>query len=172
MKFLIYFFLFFKIFILSVNAEIAFIDINYILNNSNVGKSLNLHLEKINKSNLQTFTTIENELINKEKVLIAQQNVINEEEFKKKISTLSQEVKKYKDKKNIFQEKLHKTKILNTKKILNMLNPIITDYVEKNSISLVIPKKNIIVGRKKLDITNKIMEILNNNHSTIDFNNG
>ena len=172
MKFLFYFFLFFKIFILNANAEIAFIDINYILNNSNVGKSLNLHLEKIGKSNLQKFTTRENELINKEKVLIAQQNVINEEEFKKKLTVLSQEVKKYKDEKNIFQEKLHKKKMLNTKKILSMLNPIITDYVEKNSISLVIPKKNIIVGRKKLDITNKILEILNNKNNKIDFNNG
>ena len=169
MKILIYFFLFFKIFTQSVNAEIAFIDLNYILNNSNVGKSLNSHLEKINNNNIQTFQAIENELIKKEKVLIAQQNVINEEEFNKKINILSEEVKKYRNDKNMSKEEFNKIKILNTKKILKLLNPIITNYVENNAISLVIPKKNIIVGKTKLDITNKILEILNNQHNSLDF---
>ena len=169
MRTLIYFFLICKTLTLSLNAEIAFIDINYILNNSNVGKSLNLHLEKINNSNIQTFQAIENELIEKEKVLITQQNVINEEEFKKKFNILSEEVKKYRNDKNISKEELNKIKILNTKKILKMLNPIITNYVENNSISLVIPKKNIIVGKRQLDITNKILEILNNKHNSIKF---
>ena len=169
MKVLIYFFLFFKILTVTVNAEIAFIDINYILNNSDVGKSLNSHLDKINKKHIQTFQKIENALIKKEKVLIAQQNVINEQEFKKKINILSEEVKKYRNDKNKSKEDLNKIKILNTKKILKMMNPIITNYVENNAISLVIPKKNIIVGKKKLDITNKILEILNNQHSSIVF---
>ena len=169
MKVLIYFFLFFKILTVTVNAEIAFIDINYILNNSDVGKSLNSHLDKINKKHIQTFQKIENALIKKEKVLIAQQNVINEQEFKKKINILSEEVKKYRNDKNKSKEDLNKIKILNTKKILKMMNPIITNYVENNAISLVIPKKNIIVEKKKLDITNKILEILNNQHSSIVF---
>tara|TARA_A100001015_G_scaffold182541_1_gene203172 strand:- start:1978 stop:2487 length:510 start_codon:yes stop_codon:yes gene_type:complete len=169
MKVLIYFFLFFKILTVTVNAEIAFIDINYILNNSDVGKSLNSHLDKINKKHIQTFQKIENALIKKEKVLIAQQNVINELEFKKKINILSEEVKKYRNDKNKSKEDLNKIKILNTKKIFKMINPIITNYVENNAISLVIPKKNIIVGKKKLDITNKILEILNNQHSSIVF---
>ena len=148
MKVLIYFFLFFKILTVTVNAEIAFIDINYILNNSDVGKSLNSHLDKINKKHIQTFQKIENALIKKEKVLIAQQNVINELEFKKKINILSEEVKKYRNDKNKSKEDLNKIKILNTKKIFKMINPIITNYVENNAISLVIPKKNIIVGKK------------------------
>ena len=169
MKVLIYFFLFFKILTVTVNAEIAFIDINYILNNSDVGKSLNSHLDKINKKHIQTFQKIENALIKKEKVLIAQQNVINELEFKKKINILSEEVKKYRNDKNKSKEDLNKIKILNTKKIFKMINPIITNYVENNAISLVIPKKNIIVGKKKLDKTNKILEILNNQHSSIVF---
>ena len=169
MKVLIYFCLFFKILILNVNAEIAFIDINYILNNSNVGKSLNSHLEKINNNNIQMFQEIENELIKKEKVLIAQQNVITDEEFKKKINILSEEVKKYKNDKNISKEEFNKIKILNTKKILKMINPIITKYVENNAISLVIPKKNIVVGKKKLDITSKILDILNNQNNSLDF---
>ena len=46
-------------------------------------------------------------------------------------------------------------------KILKILNPIITNYVEINNIDLVIEKKNILVGIKSLDITSNILEILN-----------
>ena len=46
-------------------------------------------------------------------------------------------------------------------KILKILNPIITNYVDINNIDLVIEKKNILVGIKSLDITFNILEILN-----------
>ena len=46
-------------------------------------------------------------------------------------------------------------------KILQTLNPILTNYVEENNISLVVEKKNILVGVKTLDITNQILLIFN-----------
>ena len=45
--------------------------------------------------------------------------------------------------------------------ILNILNPILTNFVEKNNIALVLKKKNILVGAKVLDITDNILLILN-----------
>jgi len=56
-----------------------------------------------------------------------------------------------------------------TKMVLNTLNPIISNYVEENSISIVFPKKNIIIAKKNLDITNPVMELLNNQLNEIDF---
>ena len=41
-----------------------------------------------------------------------------------------------------------------------MLNPLLTDYVDKNGIILVVEKKNILVGIKSLDITTDILNIL------------
>jgi len=56
-----------------------------------------------------------------------------------------------------------------TKIVLKTLNPIISKYVEDNSITIVFPKKNIIMAKKNLDITNSIMELLNNQLIKIDF---
>ena len=50
-----------------------------------------------------------------------------------------------------------------------MLNPIIAKYVEENSIILVLPKKNIIVGKKNLDITNQIIKMLDKESTKLDF---
>ena len=49
------------------------------------------------------------------------------------------------------------------------LDPIIKKYVDNNSISLVLPKKNIIVGKKNLDITDPIINILNKQVKEINF---
>ena len=47
------------------------------------------------------------------------------------------------------------------KKLIETLTPILTDYAKNNSISYIIPKNNILIGKKELDITNTILEILN-----------
>jgi len=82
---------------------------------------------------------------------------------------LSNEINIYNTEKKSSLKKLNKIKIDNTKKILEILNPIITNYVDKNSISLVIPKKNIIVGKKNLDITDEIVKLLNDKVQSLDF---
>ena len=65
----------------------------------------------------------------------------------------------------ILRNDLNKEIIENKKeyslKILNILNPLLTKYVDENNIKLVVEKKNILVGIKSLDITDKILDILN-----------
>ena len=45
--------------------------------------------------------------------------------------------------------------------ILKILNPLLTSYVDANNITIVIEKKNILVGAKSLDITTNMLDILN-----------
>ncbi len=101
--------------------------------------------------------------------MLAQQNIIEKTQFNIKVNNLSKEVQNYRTDKKTSLNKLNEIKIENTKKILKILNPIITKYVELNSISLVIPKKNIIIGKKNLDITDEIVKLLNNNSTSLDF---
>ena len=102
-------------------------------------------------------------------MLLSQQNILEKNEFDKRARILSEEIKKYRSEKKMLNDSLNDMKVKNTKKILEFLNPIITNYVEKNSISLVIPKKNIIIGQKKLDITEKIIKLLNDQKKSLNF---
>ena len=163
MKKIILLLIFFNILTLNSKAEIAYIDINFILNTSEVGKSLNIFLDNKQNENNEKYKKIETELIKREKSLITQQNILSKDDFEKKIKLLSDEVKKYRSEKKKSFDKLKQIKIDNTKEILSILNPIITKYVDLNSISIVIPKKNIIVGKKNLDITEDIVKLLNYN---------
>ena len=151
------------------NSEIVYIDINFILTNSKIGKSLNNHIAKIQKENSEKYKNIELDLIEKEKLLLAQQNIIEKNEFENKIKILSNEINEFRSKKKKSNQLLNQNKIKHTREILNLLNPIITNYVDINSISLVIPKKNIVVGKKNLDITDEIIKLLNEKSYSLNF---
>ena len=101
--------------------------------------------------------------------MIAQQNILDKDEFQKKLNILSDEVKKFRNDKKVSQDEINNIKITNTKKIIKLLNPIVKNYVNDNAISLVVPKKNIIIGKKNLDITDKIVDLLNKQVKNIDF---
>ena len=150
-------------------AQIVYIDVNYILNRSEVGKSLNIYIKKIRDENLTSYKKIEAKFKKKEKELLAQKNILKKKEFEERFKILSDEIDVYNTEKKSSLKKLNKIKIDNTKKILEILNPIITNYVDKNSISLVVPKKNIIVGKKNLDITDEIVKLLNDKVQSLDF---
>ena len=70
-------------------------------------------------------------------------------------------VKSYQLKRNEFNKNIIESKKEYTSKILNILNPVLTNYVDKNEIIIVLDKKNILVGIKSLDITPAILKLLN-----------
>tara|TARA_B100000945_G_scaffold234655_1_gene190826 strand:+ start:113 stop:253 length:141 start_codon:yes stop_codon:yes gene_type:complete len=45
-----------------------------------------------------------------------------------------------------------------------------TEYSKKNSISLVITKQSIIIGKTELDVTNDILELLNKKITKLELN--
>ena len=67
----------------------------------------------------------------------------------------------YQSKRNKFNNKITNEKKNYSAQILKILNPLLTKYVENNNITLVIEKKNVLVGIKTLDITKNILKILN-----------
>ena len=149
--------------------KIVYIDINNILNNSIVGQSITKYIQNIKEKKNQEFLLIENQLLDKEKDIIKKKNIIEKNEFDKQVSLLKDEINKYNIKKKNFNIEIEKKKIKYTKIVLNTLNPIISNYVEENSISMVMPKKSIIIAKKNLDITATIMDMLNNQLKEIDF---
>ena len=153
----------------NIKAEIVYIDLNFIINNSTLGKSLNKHINELNKINEEKFKKTEIELLKKEKSLASQQNILDKNEFEKRFKELSLDVKKYRSEKKISLDKIKKTRIENTKKILEIINPLITKYVNENAISLVIPKKNIVVGKKNLDITDEMIKLLDGQPTKLSF---
>ena len=139
------------------------------MNNSIVGKHINTIIDNEQKKISEKFTNEEKELRNKENKLLGQKNILKKEEYQSQFIKLQNEVKTYNKKRKKILDELNKKKVQSSKKVFEKLNPILTDYMKTNSISLILRKKDIIVGKKSLDITSDIIELLNKEIQEINF---
>ena len=55
-------------------------------------------------------------------------------------------------------------------KLLSIINPILSDYSKANNISIILQKKNVVLAKTDLNITNKIIDILNSKIESINLN--
>ena len=157
---LLIFFIFFSKISLSEENKIVYIDLNKIMNNSIAGKSITSQLENNHKKNIAKFKTIEEELKKKESEIISQKNVLTKEEFEKKIIDLRDKANKFRKERNNNINNLNNQRLEATSKMITLVRPILSEFSDKNSISLIIDKKNIIIGKTLLDITDDILKIV------------
>ena len=157
---IIIFFIFFSKISASEENKIVYLDLNIIMSNSKAGKSINAQLEKKHKNNIKNFQKIEEELKKEETEIISQKSVISKEEFEKKIIILRDKANNYRKERNSNIDNLNNERMNATTKMIALIKPILSDYSQKNSISLIIQKRNIIIGKTSLDITPDILEIV------------
>ena len=119
-----------------------------IMQSSVAGKSIIAQLKSKRESSISKFKKKEKDIIEKEKKLISQKNVLSKEEFGKKIKDLRNDISNYqKDRNKAFNE-ITKSRIKASTKLITKLNPILEDYSKKNSIKILIKKKHIVIGNK------------------------
>ena len=76
--------------------NIVFLDIDYVLNNSNLGKSIYIELEKINKENITKLNKKEKLIKEKQDNINKTKNVTAKEKLEKDIILFNKEVEQYK----------------------------------------------------------------------------
>ena len=78
--------------------------------------------------------------------------LVNQEEKKKKLQEISNKRNK------------------GTEQILKTLQKILANYSNENNISIILDKRNIIIGKTDLDITEKVMLVLNKELPVVKIN--
>jgi len=164
MKYLLLsFFSIFLFFINSVNSEqnIAFINMDKVISTSNAGSSILKQLTDLNNKNLQYLKKEEKKFKEKEIKLISQKNIISETDFKNKVTELKSEIKNYNQNKDKMINEFNKLKVDNTNNLLKLINPILLKFSNDKEISIILQKKNLVVAKTELDITDDIIKIVN-----------
>jgi len=165
MKYLVKFFVvtFLLLICTHVSAEqkVVFLDIKFVLNNSKAGKTVQDELQKSFKENQKIFLDQENALKKKENDLLGQKTILTKEEYQKKSDDLRKKVIDYQSQRRTALEKITTQRAEARQKLLEKLDPIMKTYIKENDISLIIDRKNVLMGNTNLDITNIIVEKLN-----------
>ena len=142
---------------------IVYIDLEKIVATSKAGVSIKKQVEKIHKNNITKFQKYEKTLKEEETKIIAKKNILNKEDFEDEIKNLREKAKTYRKERNDSINDLNKKRLDATNQLFKTLNPILAQYSNDKSISLIIQKKNIIIGKSELDITDTILKLLNKN---------
>ena len=164
--------IFFLIFTLSLAEEqkIVYLNVDKIMQQSMAGKSIKKQLENIYNKNLDKFKKNDEILKNKEKKIIAQKNILSKEDFQKELTGLRVEIINFQKEQVKARDEMNKLRIGATNELIKKLSPILEDYAKKNSISLILQKKNVVMGKKEIEITDDILSIANEKIKSIKIN--
>jgi len=150
--------------------DIYFIDYSRVMNESKAGKKAQDTLKKLLTSSNKKFNETAKKLKEEETTLIGQKNVLEKDDYKKKADALRKKVFE------LNKERQKALKDIATKRkkagddMLKNLNPILGKYMEENNITVVLDKKNVLMGNKKYEITSQIIEILNKELKSLNIN--
>ena len=142
--------------------KIVFIDIDFLMKNSNIGKLSLKKLENLNTKNVKILKDNEQILKDKENILLQKKNIISKEEFEKEINNLRLQINDFKAKKDNMVKDFNNLKVEELNKVLAKFNIKIQDYMSQNSIDIVLNKKNIFIGKVSSDITKSVLVEINN----------
>ena len=150
--------------------KIVYIDMNRILDKSKVGTFVEKELTKIHEEKLDKFSKTEEELKKEEIDLISKRNIMEREEFDKKVKFLNEKAQNYQSERRKWFDEITERRNKARAEVLKSLDPILTEYFEQNQISLMLYKRNIAIGTTELDITDAIIDDLNKKLPSIKLN--
>lgn len=168
-NFLIYYVLSFFLFNLSYAENIAYIDLNYLVNNTIVGKKVLDKLETINKKNLNILSEEQQSLNNARNDIEKQKNILSKKELENKIIDLNNKFEKFNLRQETKINELNNLRQTELKKLFLKINPIIENYMINENIDLILKKESIYISKTKYDITKLIIDEINK--SNIDNDN-
>ena len=168
MHYLKIFFLIIGIFFSNMNLsysqdKIVFIDLDVVLKKTNFGKSTLIKIDELNKKNIEELKSKESELKKIEEEIKKKQNIISQEQLDKEIQELKQMVKSYRNLKNDMVKKFEKQRNTSLNNFFSQINPIIQNYMNTNSISILLERKNVFIGKNNSDITDVIINEIDSN---------
>ena len=162
-KKIIFFFIFFflNVNLAISNEPIAYIDMDFIIKNSEIGKKTMNSINILNDKNINELKKKEKILKDLESKIISKKNIISKENFDKEVLLFKEKAKKFKEDQSKMVEDFNNFKKKELDAILSKISPIINAYMEKKSVKILLDSKNILVGRSNLNLTNEVIKEIN-----------
>ena len=158
---LVIFFLLVSNNLLFASQNVKFADIDLIVQNSEIGKKTLSKIEKLNKSNIEKLTNFQKQLKDKENEIKIKKNIVSEEEFKKEVENLKNQLAEFNKKKDLMVKEFSELKNDELEALFAKINPIIQNYMKENSIEILMNSKNIFIGNIKSDLTQVLINEIN-----------
>ena len=162
-RFILIIVIFFTFINTSISKEnIAFVNIDYLIQNSNIGKKSLANINDKDKKNFDNLKKKNKILQDLESSIKKKKNVISDEAYNKEVIDFKKKFQEFSKEKNKIVKEFNVFKKKEIENIFKKINPIINNYMEENSVNLLFDSKNIFMGAKKLNLTEDILKKINN----------
>ena len=157
----IFIFFFLNVTIVNSSEPIAYIDMDFIIKNSEIGKKTLDSINILNDKNINELKEKEKILKDLENKIISRKNIISKENFDKEVLLFKEKANEFKQDQSKMVEDFNNYKKKNLDGILSKISPILNAYMEKKSVKILLDSKNILIGRSNLDLTNEVIKEIN-----------
>lgn len=147
-----------------------FMDVSKVLNNSKAGAEVQEKLKKRFDEELKKFQNDEEKIKKEESEIISQRKILSNEDYEKKVNDLRKKVADLQRNKDTSLNSIAKNRNDARDALIKSVNPIIKKYMEDNKIRLIVNNQSVVLGDVTLDITDKIIELLNKELPSIKIN--
>ncbi len=143
------------------SEKIVFINFEYVINNSNYGKTIFEELNKIRNENIEKLKLKEKILKDQESEIKTKKNVISKEDLNKKIKLLNANIKEFQNLKKSMDSDLDKIRRKKMKDFMDQINPLLEKYMDENSVDIMLDTKNMLIGKKTINKSDDILKLIN-----------
>ena len=140
------------------------------LNNSKPGAAAQKKLKDKFKKESEKFDKMAEDVRKEESDIISQKKALSKEEYEKKVKALREKVANLQKNKQSSFNSIAKSRNTAKQELLKAVNPIVKKYMEENNIRIVLDKKSVVMGDTTLEITDKIILILNKELPSLKIN--
>ena len=147
------------------NAEqsIKFVNIDLLVNKTKIGNQMLDKISRLDKENIEKLKSFERQIKEAQDEIKLKKNVISEIEFEREVSNLNKKILDFNSQKKTMVEELTKIKNEELNSFFGNIKPFVQNYMNENSIDMIINSKNIFIGNKNSDITSDLIEMININ---------
>ncbi len=152
-----------QFFVTSVNAEnkIYYLDMNFIINNSDAGKLILTKIEEYKNKSMDDLKKKEELIKTKQNEFNSQKNILSQDEIKTRIKKLEEEVKIFNtERKNLINQYEIKKKN-DIEELMKKISPLLEEYMDQNSIDFILNQSSVLISKSKYNLNEKIINLLN-----------
>ena len=140
---------------------LKYANIDKVIKETKVGSNMISKINEIDKANIKKLNTYEEELKSIENEIKLKKNIISDQEFEKEVNNLKKKVADFNKEKNLMVKNFNEIKKKELQIFFDIINPIVQNYMNEQSIDILFNSNHIFMGNKNSDLTKQLIDEIN-----------
>ena len=145
----------------SYTQNLAYANMDNIIKTSEAGKKIIIYFSDKNNNIINQLNDKKKVIQEKEKSLLAQKNILEQDQYLKKVEEIKKEIDEFNIEHNKMIGQIQNEKNEVSKSFQIEINKILKEFAENNNIDIIFSSNQMLIGKSSLDVTDDLLEVVN-----------